>query len=160
MPMRAITVPLLVCMMWFAVTVRAAAPSNDIAVLVNPDNSISNITSADLRKVFSGQKRSWPGGARIRLIVRPVGSHERDVLLHLLRMSESEYKQYWTAQVYRGEADSEPLVLPSFGMVLEATRAFPGAIAFVEARDIKAGMYLKVIKVDGLMPGDSGYPLH
>jgi hypothetical protein len=28
------------------------------------------------------------------------------VLLKLLAMSENEYEQYWTAQVFRGEADA------------------------------------------------------
>lgn len=44
------------------------------------------------------------------------GAYERVVLLKLLGMSESEYKRYWIAQVFRGEAQGEPVPLFSNGM--------------------------------------------
>jgi hypothetical protein len=78
--------------------------------------------------------------------------------LRLLGMSENEYKQYWVAQVFHGDAQAEPVTLFSNGMQKEAVSAFPGAIALVTMADIKPGM--KVIKVDGLMPGAAGYSLH
>jgi hypothetical protein len=43
-------------------------------------------------------------------------------------------------------------------MQREAVVAYPGAIALVDAQDIKPGM--KVVRVEGCMPGDDGYPLH
>lgn len=138
----------------------AGAQAGEIAVIGNPNNSIANLTLADLRKIFSGQKRSWPGGAPVKLIVRGPGCRERLALLTVLGMSESEYKQYWTAQVFRGDADAEPLTMPSFGMVKEAVKVYPGAIALVLAQDVKAGMYIRVVKVEGHMPGETGYPLH
>jgi len=78
-------------------------------------------------------------------------------LLRLLGMSESEYKHYWTAQLFRGEAGSEPTAVPSVGMQKEALTAFPGAISLVDARDVKPGM--KMVRVEGLLPGETGYPL-
>lgn len=140
-------------------SIRAHAQISDIAVLINPKNPASNISLVDLRKMFSGEKRMWPGGLPVRLIVRQHSCHERLTMLHLLGMSESEYKQFWTAQVFRGDADAEPVAVPSFGMVKESVEALPGAIGFVEAQSIKPGMYLKVIKVDGHLPGEPGYPL-
>jgi hypothetical protein len=79
-------------------------------------------------------------------------------LLKLLAMSETEYKQYWIAQVFRGEADAEPLTVPSAGMQKEALKVFPGAISLLNVGDVKPGM--KVLKVDGLLPGAAGYSLH
>ena len=58
----------------------------------------------------------------------------------------------------RGEAQSEPIVLPSIGMQKEAIGLFPGGISLVDADSVKPGM--KVVKVNGRMPGDAGYPLH
>lgn len=72
-------------------------------------------------------------------------------------MSESEYKQYWTAQVFRGEAQAEPLTLPSNGMQKEAIVAIPGAIVLMDSRDVKPPA--KVVRVDGHLPGESGYPI-
>ena len=138
----------------------AMTQSTDIAVIVNPGNPVGNLSTAELRKIFAGEKRSWPGGNPIKLVVRSPGCHERMSLLRLLGMSESDYKQYWKAQIFRGEADAEPMTLPSFGMVKEAVTALSGAIGLVEAQSIRPEMYMKVIKVDGHLPGDAGYPLH
>jgi ABC-type phosphate transport system substrate-binding protein len=145
----------------FAVLVlapRCAAQAEDVAVMVNASSQVSNLSLADLRKIFAGEKRTWPGGVPIKLIMRAPGCRARVVLLKLLQMSESEYKQYWAAQTLRGEADSEPFTSPSLGMALEAVKAFPGAISMVDAQDVKPG--IKVIKLDGHMPGEPGYALH
>src|SRR6266566_339440 len=121
-------------------------------------NPASNLTIPELRKLFAGEKRSWAGGLSVKLIVRAPGTHEREVLLKLLGVSESEYKQYWASRVMRGEAQSEPLVLPSLGMQREAMGLFDGGITLVAAENVKPGM--KVVKVNGRMPGEAGYPLH
>jgi hypothetical protein len=130
----------------------------DVAVVANSGNSATNLSLGELRKIFSGEKHSWTGGPPIKLIVRGPGCLERLILLKLLAMSESDYKQYWTAQVFRGEAESEPVTVPSLGMQMEALKVFPGAVTLVTARDVKPGM--KVLKVDGRLPGEPGYPLH
>lgn len=130
----------------------------DVAVAVYADNPASALSLAELRKIFTGEKRNWPGGATIKLVVRAPGSHERAVLMKLLRMSESDYKQHWVAQVLRGEASGEPIVVPSVGMQREALITFPGAITLVDADDLKPGM--KVLKIDGHLPGEPEYPLY
>ncbi|MFZ0760200.1 MAG: hypothetical protein WAM69_09640 [Candidatus Sulfotelmatobacter sp.] len=135
-----------------------AAQTGDMAVVVSSDNPTANLSLGELRKIFAGAKHSWPGGQAIKLVTRDPGCPERLALLKLLAMSESEYKQYWTAQVFRGEADAEPLIVPSAGMQREALKAFPGAISLVSFRNLKPGM--KMIKIDGLLPGAAGYPLH
>jgi hypothetical protein len=137
---------------------RATAQTNDIAVVVSSGNPATNISLGELRKVFIGAKLAWPGGQPIKLIGRGPGCRERLALLKLLAMSETEYKQYWIAQVFRGEADAEPLTVPSAGMQKEALKVFPGAISLLNVGDVKPGM--KVLKVDGLLPGAAGYSLH
>jgi len=157
MGVKSITI-LLVGLATLSLAPRARAQTDDIAVVVSSGNAAANISLGDLRKMFAGAKRSWPGGQAIKLITRSPGSPERIVLLKLLAMSEIEYKQYWTAQVFRGDADAEPLIVPSVGMQKEALSIFPGGVSLVNLRDVKPGM--KVIKVDGLPPGAAGYPLH
>jgi len=137
---------------------HSIAQVHAVAVVVNPKNPTTNLSLGDLRKVFAGEKRTWPGGLPVKIMVRGPGTRERLALLRILEMSESEYKQYWAAQVFRGEADAEPMVLPSFGMTKEAMSLFPGAIALVDIQDFKAGMEIKIINVEGHMPGEAGYP--
>jgi len=148
-------VPLLLSMFFTAIL---SAQQEDIAVVVNSANAVTNVSSGELRKLFDGEKRTWPGGQVVKLFVRGPGTPERNALMKLLAMSEGDYKKYWTAQVFKGEAQSEPVTLPSNGMQMEALKTFPGALALMAAADVRAGM--KVVKVDGHMPGESGYPLH
>jgi ABC-type phosphate transport system substrate-binding protein len=136
----------------------AVAQNGAVAVVVNQKNPVLNISAAELRKLFTGERHAWPGGQPVRLIVRAPGAYERVVLLRLLAMSESEYKEYWTAQVFRGEAQTEPITLFSNGMQKEAVALFPGALALVNLRDVKPSM--KVVKVNGHLPGEPGYPLN
>jgi len=135
----------------------AVAQTDDVAVVVSEKNPVANLTKPELRRIFAGEKHAWAGGQPIKLFVRAPGAHERAVLLKLLDMSESEYKRYWTAQVFRGEAQAEPVALFSNGMQKEALTTFPGAIALVNFQDVKPGM--KIVKVDGHSPAEPGYPL-
>ena len=134
---------------------RATAQSNDVAVVVNPNNMVVNVSAAELRKIFTGERLSWPRGSPIKLLTRGPGVHEHDCLLKLLHMTESEYQQYWKERSTAGV--EPPVTLPSNGMQKEAIQAFRGAIAMVEIKDVKSPM--RVIKVDGRLPKQSGYPL-
>jgi ABC-type phosphate transport system substrate-binding protein len=145
-------------MMLAGSTIEAQQAQEEMAVIVNPQNPADSITSTDLRKVFSGEKRSWNSNIPVFVVVRAPQAKERDVLLaHVLKMTESEYKQYWVKKVYSGEVPREPLALYSNGMQLEAVRAEKGGIALVNLADVRQGV--KVLKVDGHLPGTAGYPL-
>jgi periplasmic binding family protein len=157
MGVKSITTCLLVGLAILSFVSKGTAQAEDIAVVVNSNNPATNISLGDLRKIFAGAKRTWPGGQPIKLITRSSGCPERNALLKLLAMSESEYKQYWRAQVFRGEADAEPLIVPSVGMQKEALNVFAGGITLVNVREVKPGM--KVVKVDDLLPGESRYAL-
>jgi len=124
-------------------------PNTDVAVVVNPGNPVSSLTTAALRKLFAGETRTWPGGTPVKLIIRAPGAHERAVVLQLLHFSEDDYARYWTTQAYRGEG-VEPVAVFSNGMQKEAVLAIPGAIALIDACDLKPG--LKVLKIEGKLP--------
>ena len=60
------------------------AQNTDVAVVVSPANSVTNLTSTELRKLFAGEKHSWPGGQPVRVFVRAPGTRERTTLLKLM----------------------------------------------------------------------------
>ena len=155
---RLLFIPVLFWLASFVCARAAFGQTGDVAIVVNESNPVTNLSRLELRRIFAGEKHTWPGSLPIKLFVRGPGAHERTALLKMLAMTESQYRQYWTAQVFRGEAQAEPLALPSNGMLKEAVTAFPGAVAFMDTQDVKPGM--KVVKVDGHMPGEAGYPLN
>src|SRR5882672_8515944 len=135
----------------------SAQQGGDVAVIVNPENPVTSISMADLHKIFGGDKQSW-GPFPAVPFVRAAKAHERDVLLSvIMKMTDAQFQDYWVKKVYSGTVAHEPLALMSTGMQLEAVRSQKGGIALINAADIKDGV--KVIKVDGLLPGAAGYPL-
>jgi ABC-type phosphate transport system substrate-binding protein len=136
---------------------QTGAPTS-IAVVVNKDNPVSNLSIADLRKISLGERQYWRGGLPIQLLMRAPGARERDLVLRVIfQMSESQYKQYWVAKLMRTEAKSAPAEVFSSGMLKEGVAAIPGAIAFIDIEEVRPP--LKVLRIDGRLPGEQGYPL-
>jgi hypothetical protein len=71
------------CLLWSAPAV-SLAESSDVAVVVNDSNKTTELSVPQLRKILVGERRSWPGGVSVKLIVRGPGTHERAALLKLL----------------------------------------------------------------------------
>ena len=139
-------------------TPRAAAAAGDIAVVVNPDVKLENLTFTELRKILLGNRQFWPSGQPVTLIVRaPVASERTYLLRKVYDMSEAQYRQYWIAKVFRAEATAGPKVVVSNVESVELVSVLSGAIALMDASDVPAG--LKVLQVDGLLPGSRNYAL-
>ena len=135
-----------------------AAAGNDVAIVVRPDVPVDNLTFAELRRLLLGDRQFWSSNLRVTLLVRAPGAREREVVLKTIyQMSEAQFRQYWIAKVFRAEAASGPRIVYSNEMAAELASAIPGAVAFVEASQVPKG--LKVLKINGLLPGDKGYPL-
>jgi hypothetical protein len=132
--------------------------STDVAVVVNGNNTITDVSSADLRMLLSGEKKFWAGRAPVQLVLRQPGSRELDIpIAKLLRISGKDFCDGWRSRVFRGEAQSEPTYVPSNGMAAQFSRDLPGALTLLAAHDLPGDV--KVLKVDGKLPGDPGYPL-
>jgi hypothetical protein len=130
----------------------------DVALVVHPDTPISSLNLAEVRKVFLGDRQYWTSNMPVVLLIRAPVARERDVVLKTIyQMSESQFKQYWIAKIFRAEAATAPKVVYSNNMANDLVTAIPGAIAFVDSRDVKPGT--KVLRVDGRLPGEPGYPL-
>ncbi|HEY1272318.1 MAG TPA: hypothetical protein VGF08_10055 [Terriglobales bacterium] len=146
---------------WLAVCCSYTAfaqRDTDVAVVVHPDTPISNLTLADVRKVFLGDRQYWSANTPVVLLIRAPVARERNVVLKIIyQMSESQFKQYWIAKIFRAETATAPKVVYSNDMASELVTAIPGAIAFIDARDVRPGS--KVLRVDGHLPGEAGYSL-
>jgi hypothetical protein len=130
----------------------------DIAVVVNSDTPVSDLSLSDVRKVLLGERQYWNSKLPVTLLIRAPVARERDVVLKVIyQMSEAQFKQYWVAKIFRAEAASPPKIVYSNDMQYDLVTAIPGAIAFVDAKAVRAGV--KVLRVDGHLPGEKDYPL-
>jgi ABC-type phosphate transport system substrate-binding protein len=138
---------------------RAAAPADDVAVVVNPGVPVANLTFDDVRKIMLGDRQYWNPSLHVTLIVRAPMARPRDVLLKTVyQMTEAQFRQYWLGKQFRDEAASGPTVVYSNEQAAERVAAIPGSISFVDAAQIPKGV--KVLRIDGHLPGEPGYRLH
>jgi ABC-type phosphate transport system substrate-binding protein len=136
-----------------------AENGEDVAVIVNPKNTVDNLSMAELAKIFRGERQYWRTDLPVLLLLRTPGSYEREVALRsIFRMSESQYKQYWISRIMRAEATAPPAELYSSGMTKEGVSSIPGSIGCISANEVKPGV--KVVRINGRLPGETGYPLH
>ena len=144
-----------------AVSAWVAWPAEQkaVAIVVRPDLPVDNLSFSGLRRVMLGDRQFWSSNLKVTLLVRAPGARERDVVLKTIyEMSEAQYRQYWIAKVFRAEVAGAPRIVYSNDMATELVSQIPGAVAFVDASQIPKG--LKVLKVNGMLPGQPGYPLH
>ena len=130
----------------------------DVAVVVNSDTPVADLSLSEVRKVLLGERQYWNSKLPVVLLIRAPVARERDVVLRVIyQMSEAQFKQYWVAKIFRAEAASPPRIVYSNDMQYELLTALPGAIAFVDSRNVRPGV--KVLHVDGHLPGDKDYAL-
>jgi hypothetical protein len=76
--------------LWFCaiailgVVVLSSVPTNagdEVAIIVNPSNSVAKLSPGDIHRIFLGDKGTWPNGKHIFLIMAAPGSAERTVVL-------------------------------------------------------------------------------
>ena len=129
-----------------------------IAIVTHPQTPVTELTFAEVRRVFRGERRYWSPGAPIVLLIRAPVTQEREVILkRVYAMSEAQFKQFWIAKIFRDEAATAPKILYSTEQISDLIATIPGSIGFVDAAAVRPG--LKVLKIDGLLPGQPQYPL-
>jgi ABC-type phosphate transport system substrate-binding protein len=136
-----------------------AASEQNLAIVVNVSNSTENLSMAELRKIFLGERSHWPNGRRITLVMMEPGQPERAVVLSMIcQMNESEFNNHFLHGLFTGEVFASPKTLATPIGVRKFIFNVPGAIGYLRATDVDASV--KVIRVDERLPEDKGYRLH
>ncbi len=133
--------------------------ASDIAIVVRPDVPIDNLSFTELRKLVLGDRQFWSSNLRVTLLIRAPMARERDVVLKdILQMTEAQFRQYWIGKVFRAEIAVGPKTVYSNDMAAGLIGTIPGSIAFMDASTVPKD--LKILRIDGLLPGERGYPLN
>ena len=150
---------LTLCLMLAGSTPLGAQTAGDVAIVVHPDLPIDNLTLSELRRLVLGDREFWPASVRVTLLIRAPIAHERDVVLkNVCQMTEAQFRQHWIAKVFRAETALAPKIAYSTEMAVDLVNRIPGAITFMDASQVGRG--LKVVRIEGRLPGEKGYDLH
>lgn len=103
----------------------------EIAFIANPDNKLHGVDLDTIARVYRGEIRHLPNGARITPVDQPKGSPIRKHFYEkVLHMSEREVSRYWAKYRFTGKR-KPPMVLSSDAEVKRWVATHPDAIGYI-----------------------------
>jgi ABC-type phosphate transport system substrate-binding protein len=139
-------------LLMFLISSVAPCLAHHMAVVVDKQNKMGNISSPHLAKVFRAEIKKWPDGRDVVLVLHTASGGEKTTLQRLLKMSDSELHSLIAAHknsLKMAASDAE---------VLDLVEATPGAVGLVDVSSINGN--INVVKVDGKLPTEAGYLPH
>ena len=131
------------------------AGSAQLAVVVNPGNTLAGLSLDQLRRLFLGQAKTFPTGQHARLARHTPSAATFD--REALGLQPEIVRSRWMALIFRGEVTVVPADFSSADEVKQFVRSHPDAIAFMPAGQVDPSV--KVLEIDGKRPTDAGYVL-
>ena len=129
-----------------------------LAIIVHRSNPAENVSFAELRRIFMLETQTWPHGRKITVVLREKGQPERAEAIRIIcGLSESEYDKHVLFQTFRGAVNIGPRSIQSASLMLRFVYNAPGAIGYVFSDQVDNTV--KLLRIDGALPGDPGYPL-
>lgn len=158
-----IALPVLMCwLMAFTLgqsTNTAVAPAPEaLVIIVNKANPVGTLSTEELRRYFRLERERWPDGRKNTVVMLPSGTPERDtVLRQIYNLPDGELNRYFLQATFAGQVHSAPKELASTVNMLKFVFNVPGAIGYVRAGAVDDTV--KVVRIDGRLPGDPDYLL-
>lgn len=125
------------------------------AIVVNSRNPLADISLDGLRRLYLGQSATLPNREPV-VLLETAPLRER-FYSRTLGMNADRFRRHWIGIVFAGEANTPPRDVGGAEEVLRYVASHAGAIAFVSLRSVDKSV--KVIAINGALPGDLNYPL-
>jgi ABC-type phosphate transport system substrate-binding protein len=103
--------------------------AEEVAVVVNPNVKISEVSSNDLRDVFNGDKSSLGGVHVVPVTLKGGPAHEAFLKAHVGK-SDSAFRASWRSLVFTGQG-SLPKSFETEAALIDYVAATPGAVGYV-----------------------------
>jgi len=129
-----------------------AAQAKQLALVADTKNTTSNISAADLVKIFNVHNRTWPDGKAIKIVMRDPSSADMQLVLRkLLNMTPDQAHTF--IQAHRDAI----VIADSDDAVLRFVASSPGALGIVDLYSLTKDV--NVVKIEGKLPVEQGYLL-
>lgn len=135
-----------------------AGSNVSLAVIVSPSSKLTNISLADLRRVFQSERLTDPDGNRLIALNHPPKTVDRVGFDQtVMGMDADAVGRFWIDRKIRG-GSGPPRTVESLATLRRVVEKLPGAIGYL--RPGQLSNEVRAIRVDGKLPEDPGYPLH
>jgi hypothetical protein len=126
------------------------------AVVVSKNFPVDDIPFVELKRLYMGDRVDTGGKRLIPLALQNRLAERSDFDEVVLGMSPDAVARYWVDRKIRGES-GPPKSVDSAQILLRVVDKLDGAIGYVKANEVSASV--KVLRIDGKRPTDSGYRL-
>ena len=114
----------------------SSAAYADLAIIGHPGSNAGDIDIQSARKIFLGERKSFPSGNHATPMNHSVGSPDRKEFFALvMNMPESNYKRHWKRKMSKG-ISHVPAELKSHKEVLRSIANTPGSIGYIDASKV------------------------
>lgn len=136
-------------------TVSAFPAVKNMAIIASAGSKLSDVALADLVKFCKGTTKAWPDGKNFTIVMKdPDAPEMQGVVQKLFGGTPAEAK---AAIAKLNEGRPVVKIAQSDEELLRTVEATPGAVGIVDVYAINSSV--KVLRVDGKLPFDVGYPL-
>jgi phosphate transport system substrate-binding protein len=141
------------CLLLLPVAEGEPVQAEPIAVIVNKANETDDLSDNELARIYRGDQESWPDGQRIMVIDRPVDSDIRRAFYLAVLHADASQKFLKPGSPVPFKAMESKSGLATRRLVAR----IPNAIGYVLLGEVDANV--KVLRINGKLPGEAGYPL-
>jgi ABC-type phosphate transport system substrate-binding protein len=127
----------------------------NMAVVVSAGSKLADVSLAELVKYCKGGAKAWPDGKNFVLVIKDPDSSDMHVAAQKLFGASGAEARAAIAKL--NESHLVVKVATSDDDLLHTVDITPGAIGIVDVYSINSSV--KVLRVDGKLPFDAGYPL-
>lgn len=149
----------LVLAILLGISPRPLRAGNDVvlAVVVTPSSKLTNLSLADLRRVFQSERMTDPDGNKLIALNHPPKTPDRvgfDGVV--LKMDPDAVGRFWIDRKIRG-GSGPPRTVDSLATLRRVVEKLPGAIGYLRPGQLSSEV--KAIRIEGKLPEDPSYPL-
>ncbi len=124
-----------------------------IAIITNKANGMNDLTSSFLAKIFMGRKGKWPDGQKIFVVDHPPDSDIRFQFYKIV-LNAKPTKKFLKP---RSPVPFKPMALKTDVSTRKFVGRIPNAIGYIYLS--KVYDKVKVLKIDGKLPGEEDYKI-
>lgn len=127
----------------------------NMAVVVSAGSKLTDVPLADLTRLCKGAQKTWPDGKNFTLVMKDPDSPEMHVIAQKLFGAAPGEAKTMIAKL--NESRLTVKIVENDEDLLRTVEATPGAAGIIDVYAINSSV--KVLRVDGKLPFDIGYPL-
>ena len=126
--------------------------AGEIVAIVHPGNGATEFSADELKKIFMINRKNWPDGTGIIVLLPAWGSDEMKVLTTRIVKcgDEANLKKYYLTAIFQQKITEIPASVRDDQDAAGLVAANAGSIAIVDESNIPGVAGIKVVRINGL----------